>query len=53
MQVQGAVDAARHLLAEGLPPLFDRDTVTAIWRRGGDDRALAEALHALTGRVVA
>ena len=53
VQVQGAVDAARHLLAEGLPPIFDADTVTAIWRRGGDDRALAEELHALTGRVVA
>jgi hypothetical protein len=52
-QVQGAVDAAKHLLAEGLPPIFDRDTVSAMWRRGGADRQLAQELYELAGGVVA
>jgi hypothetical protein len=43
-QVQAAVDAALHLLAADLPPLFDRVTLEAMWRAGYRD--LAEQLHA-------
>ena len=51
-QAQAAVDAARHLTANGYLPLFDRSTLVALWRRPAD-RDLAERLHELCGRVVA
>ena len=34
-------------------PLLELDTLRALWRRGGDDRVLAERLYELTGGVVA
>ena len=46
-------EAAEHLLGHGLTPLLSVETRRALWRRGGDDRALVEELHALTGEVVA
>jgi hypothetical protein len=44
VQAQGAIDAAHHLLAEDLPPLFDADTITAIGRSDDD---LAKRLYDL------
>jgi hypothetical protein len=34
VQVQGAADAARHLLANDLLPVFDNNTLRALWRAG-------------------
>ena len=33
-QVAGAVDAARHLRDAGLEPMFDLDTLRAMWKSG-------------------
>jgi len=33
-QIVGAVAAAHHLLARGLPPIFDRPILVAMWRSG-------------------
>ena len=42
-------EAARHILEAGHLPLLELEVLQALWRRGGDDRALAEQLHAATG----
>ena len=41
-QVQGAVAAAQHLLAEDMVPLFDHATLRAMWKAG--HREIAERL---------
>jgi hypothetical protein len=46
-------DAARHVLDGGQVPLLEIEVLQALWRRGGDDRRLAEELHKLTGGLVA
>jgi hypothetical protein len=45
-------DAARHILATGHVPLLKIEILQALYRRGGDDRALAEQLHAAAGGQV-
>ncbi len=52
VQADGAAAAVHHLLELGLTPLLQLDVLRALGRRGGDDRALAEQLHALAGGVV-
>lgn len=42
-QIEGAAAAAGHLAAAGLPPLFDVDTLRALWRAG--HRGLADSLR--------
>lgn len=42
-------DAAQHLLEHGQIPLLEVEVLQALWRRGGDDRALAVELHRLSG----
>jgi hypothetical protein len=37
--VDAAAVAAAHLTAASLPPIFDRETLLALWRRFGPDRA--------------
>ncbi len=32
--VQGAVDAAHHILDAGYPPIFDAATLRALWKSG-------------------
>ena len=44
--------AALHILDVGEVPLLEFETLRALYRRGGDDRALAEKLHQLTGAVL-
>jgi hypothetical protein len=51
--VDAGRDAATHLLALGHTPLLEIETLRALYRRGGDDRRLAEQLHTLTDRTVA
>jgi hypothetical protein len=51
VQVQAAVDAAEHLLDNGLTPLFDMATMQALWRAG--NRELVEQLQLLAGRAAA
>jgi hypothetical protein len=51
VQIQAAVDAAEHLIAQNLPPLFDDATLKAMWKAGHRD--LAEHLHAAAGGLVA
>ena len=45
--------AALHILAAGRVPLLELEVLQALWRRGGDDRALAHALFELTGQAIA
>jgi hypothetical protein len=45
--------AAEHILADGRVPLLGLEVLRALYRRGGDDRALAEQLHEMTGGRVA
>lgn len=51
--VNAGREAARYLIASGQVPLLKAEVLQALWRRGGDDRAFAERLHALTGGEVA
>jgi hypothetical protein len=52
--ITAAADAAVHILAvTGCTPILKLDTQRALYRRGGDDRALAEQLHELCGGAVA
>ena len=51
--IDGGRAAALHLLDTGYTPILRPDTLTALWRRGGDDRALAQELYELAGGVVA
>jgi hypothetical protein len=48
-RIEAAAQAAAHLLAENLPPLLDVELLRALYRRGGDDRKLAEQLRDLCG----
>lgn len=41
--------AARHVLDAGMVPVLPIEVRRALWRRGGDDRRLAELLHQLCG----
>lgn len=50
--VDAGRDAALHILDVGEVPLLEFETLRALYRRGGDDRALAEKLHQLTGAVL-
>ncbi|MCU1615953.1 MAG: hypothetical protein JWO98_3493 [Frankiales bacterium] len=40
-------DAALHLLDTGMVPMVKFEVLQALWRRGGEDRELAELLHHL------
>jgi hypothetical protein len=51
--IDAGAQAARHLLEIGCPPLIELDTLRALHRRGGDDRAVAQKLYELVGGVVA
>lgn len=43
-------DAAVHIMDNtGRVPLLQTEVLRALYRRGGDDRVLAEKLHAMTG----
>jgi hypothetical protein len=46
MQTRGAIAAAHHLHAAGLPPIFDVETLRAMWRH---DHQLAQRLYELAG----
>lgn len=46
-------DAAGHVMDTGKVPLLPVEVLRALYRRGGEDRALAERLHAATGGVLA
>ncbi len=48
-QIDAGRDAAQHILAAGELPLLELEILQALYRRGGDDRELAEQLHAATG----
>lgn len=47
--VDAGRDAALHVLEHGDIPLLEIEVLRALWRRGGDDRRLAQQLHQLTG----
>jgi hypothetical protein len=51
--IDASAAAARHLLQRGHTPLLEIEVLQALYRRGGDDRALAEELHELTHGEVA
>ena len=51
--VDAGADAARHVLANGCVPLLELEVLRALYRRGGDDRQLAQELYELAGGVVA
>jgi len=46
-------DAAQHLLSVGQTPLLEIEVLQALWRRGGDDRRLAQHLHQLAEGLIA
>lgn len=46
-------DAALHVLALGQVPLLEVEVLQALWRRGGEDRELAELLYTLTDGAIA
>ena len=48
-KVDAGADAARHILGVGCVPLLRLDVLRALYRRGGDDRRLAEELYELAG----
>jgi hypothetical protein len=50
--LHGWRDAAKHLLAAGHPPLVPLEVRRALWRRGGNDRELAELLHEACGQAI-
>jgi hypothetical protein len=43
--IDGWRAAAEHVLATGRIPLLPMEVRRALWRRGGQDRDLAELLH--------
>jgi len=47
--IDGGRAAAEHLLDIGLVPMLELDTLRALYRRGGHDRALAQQLYELAG----
>jgi hypothetical protein len=50
--VDAGAATAKHFLEIGFVPLLELDVLRALYRRGGDDRALARELHELAGGVV-
>jgi hypothetical protein len=48
-QINAGRAAALHILECGGVPLIEFEILRALWKRGGEDRELAEALHTLTG----
>lgn len=46
-------DAALHVLESSQVPLLKCELLQALWRRGGEDRELAELLYALTDGAIA
>lgn len=46
-------DGALHLLTDGYVPLLKIEVLQALYRRGGEDRELAELLHTLTDGALA
>jgi hypothetical protein len=50
--VDAGRDAALHILETGTCPVLEIEVLRALYRRGGQDRQLAERLHALTGGEV-
>lgn len=53
-QIEGWKSAAERVLGvTGNTPLLPLEVLRALYRRGGQDRALAEQLHAATGGAVA
>lgn len=51
--VDAGAAAASHLLALGYVPLLEAEVLEILWRRGGNDRRLAQQLYQLTGGVAA
>lgn len=51
--LDGWRDAARHILAAGKTPALPLEVLRALYRRGGDDRALAQELHSLSNGEIA
>ncbi|MCZ0731879.1 hypothetical protein [Mycolicibacterium iranicum] len=51
--VDAGRSAALHFLADGQVPILKPKVLEALWRRGGEDRELAELLHRLTEGQVA
>jgi hypothetical protein len=51
--LDGWLDAAQHVLANGWIPLLPLEIRRALWRRQGADRLLAERVHRACGEVVA
>jgi hypothetical protein len=53
-QIDGYADAARFILdTTGCTPLLPIEVLRALYRRGGEDRVLAEKIHTATGGAVA
>ena len=53
-QLDGWADCARYILATtGCSPMLPLEVLRALWKRGGEDRALAEKLHRVTIAEVA
>ncbi len=53
-QIDGWADCARYILATtGCSPMLPLEVLRALWKRGGEDRALAEKLHRVTIAEVA
>jgi hypothetical protein len=53
-QLDGWADCARYVMdTTGCTPLLPIEVLRALYRRGGDDRALAETLHAAANGVFA
>lgn len=51
--LDGWRNAAQHVFAGGQTPLLPVEVLRALYARGGDDRRLAEQLHAASGGVLA
>jgi len=45
--------AAEHLLCRGHTPILEIEILQALWRRGGEDRRLAQHIHQLTDGAIA
>lgn len=53
-QLDGWADCARYVMdTSGCIPLLPVEVLRALWRRGGEDRALAEKIQAATNGAVA
>jgi hypothetical protein len=47
--VDAGAAAAQHVLEYGHTPILKADVLRGLWRRGGDDRQLAQHLYQLAG----